>query len=488
MADVTSSSTWGGTAANAKIFKGMYQTGTTYTASGKTVKTGFDHIKELGVNAVQLVPIYDQDNDELNMSFNWGYNPLNYNCLEGGYSSNPKDGYVRIREFKELVKAYNDANISIIMDVVYNHVSGAVGSNFDVLMPEYYYRYDVKGSYANGSGCGNETASNHYMMRKFMIDSACFWAKEYKLGGFRFDLMGLHDLTTMDELTAEVKKINPYITIYGEPWTGGDSPLSTSDRAAQNNGNLFQGYGAFNDMMRDALVKSGLHGTAEKGWITNDAISTSAGDVDAITEGIKGNTAAALAINDPDKTVNYVSCHDNYTLYDRAIATGAYTEEDDVKLAKMNVLANSVVFTSQGTTFMLAGEEFLRTKDGNGNSYNASYKVNELNYALKIKHLDMFESYKKLIALKQSVDGLHLDKDHNDLDIDVSSNRATISYKITDTANSREYYILHTNGLGDTSTYNLSGYTLYWSTTGGSTRTLSSAVTLDKYETLIAYR
>ena len=488
VADVTSSSTWGGTAANAKIFKGMYQAGTTYTASGKTVKTGFDHIKELGVNAVQLVPIYDQDNDELNMTFNWGYNPLNYNCLEGGYSSNPKDGYVRIREFKELVKAYNDAGISIIMDVVYNHVSGAVGSNFDVLMPEYYYRYDVKGSYANGSGCGNETASNHYMMRKFMIDSACFWAKEYKLGGFRFDLMGLHDLTTMDELTAEVKKINPYITIYGEPWTGGDSPLSTSDRAAQNNGNLFQGYGAFNDMMRDALVKSGLHGTAEKGWITNEATSTSAGDLDAITEGIKGNTAAALAINDPDKTVNYVSCHDNYTLYDRAIATGAYSEDDDAKLAKMNVLANSVVFTSQGTTFMLAGEEFLRTKDGNGNSYNASYKVNELNYALKIKHLDMFESYKKLIALKQSVDGLHLNKDHNDLTINTSTNRATISYKITDTANSREYYILHTNGLGDTTTYNLSGYTLYWSTTGGSTRTLSSSVTLDKYETLIAYK
>lgn len=488
VADVTSSSTWGGTAANAKIFKGMYETGTTYTSGTKTVKTGFDHIKELGVNAVQLVPIYDQDNDELNMTFNWGYNPLNYNCLEGGYSSNPKDGYARIKEFKELVKAYNDANISIIMDVVYNHVSGAVGSNFDVLMPEYYFRYDAKGNYANGSGCGNETASNHYMMRKFMIDSASFWAKEYKLGGFRFDLMGLHDLTTMNELTKAVKTINPYITIYGEPWTGGDSPLPTSDRAAQNNGELFQGFGAFNDMMRDALVKSGLHGTSELGWITDEEDSVGSGDMNAITEGIKGNTASALAINDPDKTVNYVSCHDNYTLYDRAIATGLYTEEDDAKLAKMNVLANSVVFTSQGTSFMLAGEEFLRTKDGNGNSYNASYKVNELDYSLKIKHADMFESYKKLIALKQSVDGLHLDKDHNDMTINVSTNKATISYKVTDTANSREYYILHTNGLGDTSTYDLSGYTLYWSTTGGSTRALSSSVTLDRYETLIAYK
>ena len=488
VADVTSSSTWGGTAANAKIFKGMYETGTTYTSGEKTVKTGFDHIKELGVNAVQLVPIYDQDNDELNMTFNWGYNPLNYNCLEGGYSSNPKDGYARIREFKELVKAYNDANISIIMDVVYNHVSGATGSNFDVLMPEYFFRYDVKGSLSNGSGCGNETASNHYMMRKFMIDSASFWAEEYKLGGFRFDLMGLHDLTTMNELTAAVKTINPYITIYGEPWTGGESPLSTSDRAAQNNGTLFEGYGAFNDMMRDALVKSGLHGTAEKGWITNDATSISQGDMDAITEGIKGNTASALAINDPDKTVNYVSCHDNYTLYDRAIATGAFSKEDDDKLAKMNVLANAVVLTSQGTAFMLAGEEFLRTKDGNGNSYNASYKVNELDYSLKIKHEDMFESYQQLITAKRWLDGLHADKDHNDMTINVSENRATISYKVQYTAANMEFYILHSNGLGDTTAYDLSGYTLYWSTIGGNTRTISSATTLDKYETIIAYK
>ncbi|MBE6142302.1 MAG: type I pullulanase [Erysipelotrichaceae bacterium] len=488
VADVTSSSTWGGTAANAKLFKGMYESNTTYTEGDKTVKTGFDHIKELGVNAVQLIPIYDQDNDELNMTFNWGYNPLNYNCLEGGYSSNPKDGYARIKEFKELVKAYNEADITIIMDVVYNHVSGAAGSNFDVLMPEYYYRYDALGNYANGSGCGNETASNHYMMRKFMIDSACFWASEYKLGGFRFDLMGLHDLTTMEELTKAVKTINPHITIYGEPWTGGDSPLSVSQRAAQANGNSFKGYGAFNDMMRDSLVKSGLHGTAELGWITNEESSISTGDMKAITEGIKGNTASTMPINDPDKTVNYVSCHDNYTLYDRAIATGLYDEEDDAQLAKMNVLANAVVFTSQGTSFMLAGEEFLRTKGGNGNSYNASYKVNELDYSLKIKHLDMFESYQKLIMFKKGLSVLHADKDHNDMTINVSDNKATISYKITDAVSNMEVYVLHTNGLGDASTYDLSGYTCYWSTIHGEDRALSNSVTLDKYETLIAYK
>lgn len=241
-------------------------------------------------------------------------------------------------------------------------------------------------------------------------------------------------------------------------------------------------------MMRDALVKSGLHGTAEKGWITNEVSAVSNSDINAIVEGIKGNTASAMPINDPDKTVNYVSCHDNYTLYDRAIVTGAYSEEDDAKIAKMNVLANAVVFTSQGTTFMLAGEEFLRTKGGNGNSYNASYKVNELDYSLKIKHFDMFESYARLIMFKQNLTALHADKDHNDMTINVSDNKATISYKITDAVSNMEVYVLHTNGLGDTSTYDLSGYTLYWSTTGGSTRALSSSVTLDKYETLIAYK
>ncbi len=186
VADVTSSETWNGSKENSKKYAGMYESGTTYTENNVTVKTGFDHIKDLGVNAVQLLPIFDQANDELatdDKAFNWGYNPLNYNSLEGIYSLNPHDGYAKIREFKELVKAHNDAGINIIMDVVYNHVNGAANSNFDVLMPEYYFRYDGNGKYSNGSGCGNETASEHSMMRKFIIDSTEFWATEYHLGG-----------------------------------------------------------------------------------------------------------------------------------------------------------------------------------------------------------------------------------------------------------------------------------------------------------------
>lgn len=493
VADLTSSSTWNGTPANQKLFKGFYETGTKYTSDGKTVSTGFDHIKELGVNAVQLIPIFDQANDERpdKMTFNWGYNPLNYNALEGGYSSDPYNGYARIKEFKELVKAYHDAGIEIIMDVVYNHVNGALNSNFDVLMPGYYYRYTSSGELSNGSGCGNETASENYMMRKFMIDSTKFWLSEYKLGGFRFDLMGLHDIDTMNALTAEAKAINPYVTIYGEPWEGGSTPLDPSKQADQANANKFVGYGAFNDAIRDSLIKGGLNAKTDVGWIGNKTSKVEQSDINKLTKGILGITAAGSgAINDPDKSTNYVTCHDNYTLYDRLIATGLYTKDDEDLLVKMNVLANSIIFTSQGTSFMLAGEEFLRTKYGNDNSYNASYQVNELDYSLKIKHLDMFESYKKMIALKQSLGALHLDKDHiNGIDVTMTSNGGAIKYYLVDEATNREYIFLHANGLGDTSTtYNLDGFNLYWSTTQGNERKLSSETRLDKYETLVAYR
>ena len=492
IADVTSSDTWTGSAANKKLFKGVYEAGTTYTANNVTVKTGFDHIKELGVNAVQFVPIFDQANDERpdKITFNWGYNPLNYNVLEGGYSSDPYDGYERIKEFKELVKAYNDAGIEIIMDVVYNHVNGALDSNFDVLMPGYYYRYNGDGSLSNGSGCGNETASEHTMMRKFMVDSIKFWLGEYKLGGFRFDLMGLHDIDTMNEIASEAKAINPHVCIYGEPWEGGSTPLPAAQQADQANINSLNGVGAFNDHFRDALIKGGLNAKTAVGWIGNEKSKIEQGDINKLLKGIQGITAAGTgAIEDPDHTTNYVTCHDNYTLYDRLIATGLYTAADEAKLAKMNVLANSVTFTSQGTAFMLAGEEFLRTKQGNENSYNASYQVNELDYSLKTKHMDMFKSYQKMIALKQNLDGLHLDKDHNkEVEPIMSSNGGKVQYTLTDTANNRQYLVIHVNGLGDSGTYDLSSYTLYWSTTAGDQKVLSAQTALDNYETLVVYR
>jgi pullulanase len=487
VADITSSASWTGTEANRKRFLGTAETGTRL-ASDNTITTGFDHIKELGVNAVQFLPIFDQANDETKQEFNWGYNPLNYNVLEGSYSSDPYDGYCRIKEFKQVVKAYNEAGIEIIMDVVYNHVNGAGGSNFDVLMPGYYFRYDASGALYNGSGCGNETASDRKMYRKFMIDSTEFWMKEYKLGGFRFDLMGLHDVDTMNALAANLKTVNDKAVVYGEPWTGGTSGLASSKQAVQANAKKYEGYGQFNDQMRDALIKGGMNSSSAVGWITNDSsIAGNKSDIKNILRGLKGQTG--IYTLDPEKTVNYVTCHDNYTLYDRfkKVKT-SYTDDD---CAKMNVLANAVVMMSQGTSFMLSGEEFLRTKGGNNNSYNSTYKVNELDYSLKAKHKDMFESYRKLIALKQKVSDLALTQDgitsSTTYKVEANSDNNVIHETLHDEKTNKTYEVYMANGTRAKSkaayTVDTTGYTLYLDTLG---KTISSgSVTLDAYETLI---
>ena len=422
VADTTSSATWTGSEANRKKYAGMYETGTTYTKGGKTVTTGFDHIKDLGVNAVQIIPIFDQANDEIDVEFNWGYNPLNYNCLEGAYSSNPHDGYARIKEFRTLVQKYNKEGIEIIMDVVYNHVNGLTGSNFNILMPGYYFRYDsTTGSPTSGSGCGNDTKSEQYMYRKFMIESTAFWLETYKLGGFRFDLMGLHDVDTMNQLTANLKTINPYVTVYGEPWSMAQE--MKGDPSDQSNISKWNGYGGFNDHMRDGMISGGLSTDEDRAWVTNDEYSVNPTD---ILLGMAGWTGTQS--KDPDKAVSYVTCHDNYTLHDRAIASNYFNEAN---IKRMNLTAFSIVFLSQGTSFMLGGEELLRTKivyddDGNpvpkkdaqgqdipgvymvsSNSYNSCYKTNEIDYERKVDNLDMMEYYQKLIALKQNLDGLH---------------------------------------------------------------------------------
>ncbi len=512
IAELTCADTWGGTAANAKLFKGFYETGTKYTNGGKTVKTGFDHIKELGVNAVQIIPFFDQANDETNMTFNWGYNPLNYNVVEGGYSSNPYDGYVRIRELKQLIKSYHDEGITIIMDVVYNHVNGLSGCQFDVLMPYYYFRYNKDGQASNGSGCGNETASDKYMFRKFMIDSTSFWTREYKLGGYRFDLMGVHDVDTMNLLTAANKKINPNIVIYGEPWTGGTISMPNGyTSASQAAAGSYVGYGQFNDHFRDSLISGGMTADYSRRWATQTKWVV---DPSSVANGMKGITMTGVG---PDKTVSYVTCHDNYTLHDRArVADIANTDiapkdyETEETLEKINALCMSVVFTSQGTTFMLAGEEMLRTKivydtEGNpvmatnkdgeslgvyevsGNSYNSCYKTNELNYQWKIDHPQLFEIYQKLIALKQSADGLHK-ADPNTVTVEGDGN----VIKAVFSKGNQTVEVYHCNGAakknqaGDALTpyvVNTTGSTLYLDTLG--TAFNSSSMTLKPFETLI---
>ncbi len=483
VADVTSSETWTGTEEWRKKFLGMTQSGTTYTENGITVTTGFDHIVELGVHAVQLVPIFDQANNESNPTFNWGYNPLNYNVLEGSYSTDASDGYVRIREFKQLVQAYNSEGINIIMDVVYNHVNSANGSNFDVLMPGYYFRYNAEGGLANGSGCGNETASENLMMRKFIIDSVCFWAEEYKLGGFRFDLMGLHDIETMNLLAEALQEINPDIVIYGEPWHAGGSVLPNTQQSVQANANKLNGVGQFNDQMRDALIKGGMNGNSAKGWVTKTDSVTST-DVKKILSGLKGITQGAVMITDPNRTVNYVTCHDNYTLYDRIKAAGIKDEEVAKKMA---LLANAVVMTSNGTSFMLAGDEFLRTKGGDHNSYQSSYKVNELDYSLKVQHLDLFQAYQVLVNFKQTTAALQLEESEMDAyAVESLADGAVICISFHDAEANRDYVIYHVNGAVKDFTADLAGYQLVLDTVGGTE--LTAATALQAFQTIIAYK
>ena len=458
VADVTSSETWTGNEANRLLFNGMAEEGTTYTENGKTVKTGFDHIKELGVNAVQIIPLFDQANDEVNKSFNWGYNPLNYNVVEGSYSSDPYDGAVRVKEFKELVMKYNQAGISIIMDVVYNHMNSLDQSNFNYLVPGYYFRYNANGTASNGSGCGNDTASEMPMFRKFMIDSTEFWASEYKLGGFRFDLMGLHDIETMNQLVDNLQTINPNIVVYGEPWTAASTAVSGSTiLAGQANMSQYDGYGAFNDKIRDG-VRGSVFDASGTGWATRDTVSSL--NYSDVLDGLLGKTGAISS--DPNKTVNYVSAHDNNTLFDKLqLSVG----EDDIELLKnLSTLSNGIVFASQGTSFMLAGEEFLRSKvkeDGtlDSNSYASSYKTNELDYSRLIDYEDVFEQYKEFIAVKTGIEAFQLDSNTLISEEVVAKSTSADNYiDLTITHNSEEYRVIINPRSGSNLTLDLSSY------------------------------
>lgn len=497
--DLTASPTWNGPAEKAKKYEGFYQAGTTYEG----VTTGFDHIKELGVNAVQIQPFFDHANDERSeyQTFNWGYNPLNYNVLEGSYSSDPYDGYARIREFKNLVAAYAEEGINIIMDVVYNHVNGAIGSNFDVLMPEYYFRYSME-KLTSASGCGNDTRSENIMMQRFIEDSVTFWAKEYKLGGFRFDLMGLHDIGTMNAVVEDLQNIDPSIVVFGEPWNMGNL-TDNATPASQNNIGKWVGFGGFNDNIRDALIKGGLSGDHELAWSIDPK---GKGNASAVINGIKGQTG--VMNYDPNKAVTYASCHDNYTLYDRAYMAGAKQRKeadrfnDEELFRDMAMSANSIVFTSQGTAFMLSGEEMLRTKtiineetgepelDENGfqvkdkNSYKSPYEENAIDYGLKVAHPDLFENYKKLIALKQRTDGLHADETGAQA-IEFSGNDHEIIYEIFDAANGKAYKIVHADGYANQEAVDFSGYSLYLDNQNNDELLLSEATPISPFQTII---
>lgn len=397
VADLTSDPSWNGTEANRKKFLGLIEEGTTFTKDGVTVKTGFDHIKELGVNALQIIPFYDQQNDELNPSFNWGYNPQNYDVLEGSYSSNPHDGLVRIREFKQVVQAYAKEDIRIIMDVVYNHVASISAHSFTKLVPGYYFRYGTDGSPDNSSGVGNVTASERIMMERYMRDSTAFWVKEYKIGGFRFDLMGLHTTVSMQTLYDKVKEIRSDILIYGEAW---DMDQSSRKPTLFHQANVHKvpGIGAFNDQIRDAFVSNDR--TPRKGWVQMPAVDINSAVIikNKLRDGMLGKIYGHKGL--PTQTINYAAVHDNYTLFDKITLAGSEFS-DDAK-AQQSLQTDSLVLLAQGVSFIHAGSELLRSKDFDYNSYQSSYEINSIKWADKVKNLSIFENYQKLINLKRN--------------------------------------------------------------------------------------
>mgnify|MGYP000206362682 CR=1 FL=1 len=378
-------------------FLGLTETGTTGPSG---TRTGLDHMKDLGVTHVQLLPIFDFNSvDETKLDkpqFNWGYDPKNYNAPEGSYSTDPYNPTMRISELKQAVQALHANGLRVIMDVVYNHMYSADPSNLGKLVPEYYYRYTSNGKLANGSGVGNDTASERAMMRKLIVDSVKYWVQEYKIDGFRFDLMGIHDVETMNEVRAELDKLDPSIIVIGEGWDMG-TPLQAELKANQKNAFDMPHIAHFNDYIRDGL-KGSVFDEKDAGFVNGDfkKIDRVMG---GIAGGIKYNTTVGQFANEPDQAVTYVEVHDNNTLWDKLLLTNPNdTEEDRIKMHK---LASAIILTSQGIPFLHAGQEFLRTKGGDHNSYKSSDSVNQLDWERKAKYQDVVDYFKGMIKLRK---------------------------------------------------------------------------------------
>ncbi len=394
-------------------FLGLTERGTT-TPRGDT--TGLDYLVELGVTHVHLLPSFDfmsvDESRPDSAQYNWGYDPQNYNVPEGSYSTDPADGKVRIREFKQMVQALHRAGIRVIMDVVYNHTGRTENSNFQLLIPDYFYRFAADGSFSNASACGNEIASERPMVRKFIRESLEYWVDEYHVDGFRFDLMGIHDIPTMNEISESLHGIDSTILLYGEGWKAGDSPLSDSVLALKKNTPQLRRVAAFSDDVRDAL-KGSVFDVEERGFV-----SGAENRAESVRFGIVGATRHPQIAYDsvnysnapwapqPGQCVNYVSCHDNHTLWDRlAISNprdGAAARE------RMQRLALAVVLTSQGIPFLHAGTELLRSKGGNENSYNSGDAVNAIQWDGIRRHPETLAYVRDLIALRKAHPAFHL--------------------------------------------------------------------------------
>ena len=388
-------------------FLAMTETGTKNPGG---MATGIDHLKELGVTHVHILPSYDYASvDETRLDenkYNWGYDPLNYNVPEGSYSTDPYRPEVRIREFKQMVQALHKAGIRVVLDVVYNHTFNTAESNFERTVPGYFYRQRPDGTLSDASACGNETASNRPMMRKYMIESVLYWINEYHIDGFRFDLMGIHDIETMNEIRKAASAVDPTIFIYGEGWAASAPQMPEDSLAMKANVYKMPGIAAFSDEMRDALrgpfnnneqgaflaglpggeesIKFGIAGAVKHPKVNNDSV----------------NYSKAPWAGQPTQMISYVSCHDDMCLVDRLKASvPGITPEELVRLDK---LAQTAVFTSQGVPFIYAGEEVMRDKKGVHNSYQSPDSINAIDWDRKTLNADAFAYYKGLIQLRRN--------------------------------------------------------------------------------------
>jgi pullulanase len=389
--------------------KGKYLAFTEHgTLSPEGMKTGIDHLVELGITHVHLLPVYDflTVNEQYpDKSYNWGYDPQNFNAPEGSYSTNPANTS-RIIELKMLIQALHKAGIGVVLDVVYNHTAHTRRSYFNQTVPGYYYRQKSNGTFSNASGCGNEIATERSMVRKFIIDSLYYWVTEFHVDGFRFDLMGIYDLDTMNQIRNKMDQISPSILLYGEGWAADKSPLPENWRAVKTNISRLYHIAAFNDDFRDG-IKGNSFVSRSKGFVSGQTIQE---------ENIKFGIAAACFhpqivygyvehskspwASEPWQCINYASCHDNYTLIDKLKSSCPDCSEDEI--IRMVMMAGALVLTSQGIPFLHAGVEMARTKSGNPNSYKSPDHINQIDWTRKSTYQEVFKYYQALIALRKA--------------------------------------------------------------------------------------
>lgn len=367
---------------------------------GLTEEAPLNYLRELGITHLQILPMFDYGSiDETTLDqnrYNWGYDPVNYNVPDGGYSTNPYDPACRIREAKAMIQAFHKAGIRVVMDVVYNHTYDVMGCALGRVVPKYFYRLNEDGTYANGSGCGNETASDHEMYRRFMVESVCYWAREYHIDGFRFDLMGIHDQETMRQIRAALDEIDPTILTYGEGWAA-MSPAYPYEKLAMKQWTYkMPRVGAFSDDIRNALIGSPFD--HERGFAS--------GNPACVKDVMRGLIACPEWSGEPMQHVSYITCHDNYCLRDR-IAVSAAEETEETRL-RMNKLAQTAVLVSQGMSFLYGGEELYRTKQGIDNSYQSPDSINIIPWENKEKYADLHDYYQAMIAIRHAHKGFRL--------------------------------------------------------------------------------